>query len=88
MLTNLLEVINSIEGESLFDECPIKYCECGGSPENCNVYAQWISATRKINTLFEKTSLATAAWNHPEHRFQSLKASLETKKKRPGRKGV
>jgi len=83
---SLLEVINSIEGESLFDECPIKHCECGGSPENCNIYAQWINATRKISTLFEETSLATAAWNHPEHRFHSLKVSLETKKKRPGRK--
>ena len=79
---SLLEVIKSIEGESLFDDCPIKHCECGGSPENCNIYAQWISATRKINALFEETSLSTIAWNHPEHRFHSLPVSLETKKKR------
>ncbi len=79
---SLLEVINSIEGESLFDDCPLKHCECGGSQENCHIYAQWIIATRKINALFEETSLSTIAWNHPEHRFNSLPVSLETKKKR------
>jgi Rrf2 family protein len=83
---SLLEVINSIEGESLFNDCPIKHCECGGSPENCNIYAQWINATRKINSLFEQTSLATVAWNHPEHRFNSLPDSLKTKKKRYDKK--
>ena len=83
---SLLEVINSIEGESLFDDCPLKHCKCGGSPENCYIYAQWISSTRKIRALFEQTSLASVAWNHPEHRFQSLPDSLETKKKRSKRK--
>ncbi len=83
---SLLEIINSIEGESLFDDCPIRHCQCGGSSQNCHIYAQWISATRKINTLFEETSLATVAWNHPEHRFHSLPESLGIKKKRPNRK--
>jgi len=83
---SLLEIINSIEGESLFDDCPIRHCQCGGTPQNCHIYAQWISATRKINALFEKTSLATVAWNHPEHRFHSLPESLGIKKKRPNRK--
>ena len=83
---SLLEIINSIEGESLFDDCPIRHCQCGGSPQNCHIYAQWISATRKINALFKETSLATVAWNHPEHRFYSLPESLGIKKKRPNRK--
>ena len=75
---SLLEVINSIEGQSLFDDCPIRHCQCGGTPQNCNIFAQWINATRKINSLFENTSLATVAWNHPEHRFHSLPESLKT----------
>ena len=83
---SLLEIINSIEGESLFDDCPIKHCQCGGTPQNCHLYAQWISTTRKINALFEETSLATVAWNHPEHRFHSLPESLGIKKKRQYRK--
>ena len=75
---SLLEVINSIEGESLFDDCPIRHCQCGGTPQNCYIFAQWINATRKIRTIFEETSLATVAWNHPEHRFHSLPESLKT----------
>lgn len=77
---SLLEIINSIEGESLFDDCPIRHCQCGGNPQNCHIYAQWINATREINSLFEETSLATVAWNHPEHRFNSLPESLGIKK--------
>ncbi|MHC4535262.1 MAG: RrF2 family transcriptional regulator [Planctomycetota bacterium] len=83
---SLLEIINSIEGEAMFDDCPIRHCQCGGTQQNCHIYAQWISATRKINTLFEETSLATVAWNHPEHRFHSLPESLETEKKKTNRK--
>jgi Rrf2 family protein len=83
---SLLEVINSIEGKSLFDDCPLKHCKCGGSPENCNIYAQWINATRRIRVLFEETSLATVAWNHPEHRFHSLPDSLDTKPKKSNRR--
>ena len=80
---SLLEIINSIEGESIFDDCPIRHCQCGGTQQNCHIYAQWIIATRKINALFEETSLATVTWNHPEHRFHSLPESLGIKKKRP-----
>ena len=83
---SLLEIIDCIEGESLFGDCPIRHCQCGGSPQNCHIYAQWISATRKINTLFEETSLATVAWNHPEHRFHSLPESLGIKNRRNRKK--
>ncbi len=83
---SLLEVIEAMEGESLFDDCPLKHCECGGTPENCVIFAQWIRATKKINELFEETSLASVAWNHPQHRFHSLPESLETGKKKPKRR--
>ena len=83
---SLLEIIEAMEGESLFDDCPLKHCECGGTPENCVIFAQWVKATKKINELFEETSLASVAWNHPEHRFHSLPESLETEKKKPKRR--
>ncbi len=84
---SLLDILELIEGESLFDDCLLRHCECGGTPENCCIYAQWISATKKINELFRETSVVTATWNHPEHRFhslpESLKAANRKSKKRP-----
>ncbi len=82
----LLEVIEVMEGNSLFGDCPLNHCKCGGTPENCCIYAQWIRATKKINELFEETTLASVAWSHPEHRFQSLPESLKTERKKPKRK--
>ena len=82
---SLLEVIEVMEGESLFDDCPLKHCECGGTPENCVIFAQWVKATKKINELFEETSLASVAWNHPEHRFHSLPESFKMAKKKAKR---
>ena len=79
---SLLELFEVIEGERLFDDCLLKHCECGGTPENCYIYAQWMSATKKINELLADTSVVTAAWNHPEHRFYSLPESLEAGKKK------
>lgn len=83
---SLLEVIEVMEGNSLFGDCPLNHCECDGTPENCVIFAQWVRATKKINELFEETSLASVAWNHPEHRFHSLPESLEIEKKKPKRK--
>jgi len=73
---SLLELFEVVEGGPLFSDCLLKHCECGGTPENCRIYAQWLSATRKINQLLSETTLTTAAWNHPEHRFQTLPESL------------
>lgn len=73
---SLIEVFEVIEGGPLFSECLLKHCECGGTPENCRIYAQWLSATKRINQLLSEITLATAAWNHPEHRFQTLPESL------------
>ncbi len=80
---SLLELLELIEGGPLFDDCLLRHCECGGTPENCYIYAQWVSATRKISRLFAETSIVTAAWNHPEHRFYSLPESLEDTKHKP-----
>ncbi len=80
---SLLEIIEVMEGNSLFDDCPLNHCECGGTPESCCIFAQWIRTTKNINELFKKTTLASVAWNHPEHRFHSLPESLETEKKKP-----
>ena len=85
---NLLELFELIEGESLFDDCLLKHCECGGTPENCCIFAKWLSATRKIRELLAETSLVDAAWNHPEHRFHSLPESLETVNERPKTKAT
>ena len=79
---SLLELFEVVEGGPLFEDCLLRHCDCGGTPENCCIYAQWISATRKINKLLEETSVANAAWNHPEHRFQSLPGSLQAEKKK------
>jgi Rrf2 family protein len=73
---NLLELFEIIEGGPLFAECLLKHCECGGTPDNCRIYAHWLSATKRINQLLAETSLVEAAWNHPEHRFQTLPKSL------------
>lgn len=66
---SLLKLFEALEGGPLFDECPLEYCECGGTPENCYLYGQWINATRGFKELLQNTSLASAAWNHPGHRF-------------------
>jgi Rrf2 family protein len=79
---NLLELFELIEGQSLFTDCLLRHCECGGTPKNCYIFAKWISATKKIKQLFAEISLTAAAWNHPEHRFYSLPESLEDANKK------
>ena len=69
---SLLELFELIEGQVLFDDCLLRHCECGGTPENCCIYSKWAKATKEINELLAKTSLVNAAWNHPEHRFGPL----------------
>ena len=72
----LLELLEAIEGGPLFDDCLLRHCECGGTQDNCRIYSTWVSATKQLKTLFEKTTVAAAAWSHPEHRFLSLSESL------------
>ncbi len=80
---NLLELFELVEGESLFDDCLMRHCECGGTPENCCIYAKWLQATKRIKQLLSETTLEIAAWNHPEHRFYSLPESLKAANKKP-----
>ena len=83
---NLLEVVEKTGGITLFDDCFLRQCDCGGTPENCYIYARWTSAIKKIKNLFEDITLETAAWNHPEHRFYSLPDSLNAEKTRQKQK--
>ena len=73
---SLLELFEAIEGSPLFDDCFLRHCECGGTKENCRIFSVWANATKRIKELLEETTVATAAWNHPEHRFLSLPESL------------
>ena len=71
---SLLELFEAMEGRDLFDDCPLRHCSCGGTSENCRIFAQWISATRRLKELLDETTVASAAWSHPEHRFNVLPA--------------
>lgn len=69
---SLLALFEALEGPLFFDDCPLRHCACGGTAENCRIFAQWISATRRVKDMLEETSIVSAAWNHPEHRFNVL----------------
>ncbi len=69
---SLLELFETLEGEPLFDDCPLRHCACGGTGRNCQIFAQWIAATRRMKDLLDETTVASAAWHHPEHRFDVL----------------
>ncbi len=73
---SLLELFEVIENYTLFDDCFLRHCECSGTPENCHIFSVWRDATRQIKELLAQTSVASAAWSHPGHRFLSLSESL------------
>ncbi|MFA6425247.1 MAG: Rrf2 family transcriptional regulator [Phycisphaerae bacterium] len=79
---SLLELLETIEGKTLFDDCFLRQCDCSGTPENCHIYACWASVTKRIRDLLEDITLETATWNHPEHRFCSLTDSLRQGRKK------
>lgn len=79
---SLRELFEVIEGGPLFEDCLLRHCECGGTPEDCHIFAHWVSATKKMNQLFTETSVAAVAWEHPQHRFHSLSESLEAANKK------
>lgn len=85
---NLLELFELVEGESLFDDCLLRHCKCGGTSDNCHIFAEWLSCTKKIRQLFSETSLVTATWNHPEHRFNTLPESLKATNRKPETKAA
>jgi Rrf2 family protein len=69
---SLLELFEALEGESLFGDCPLRHCACGGTSENCHIFSQWTAATRRFRDMLNETTIASAAWHHPEHRFDVL----------------
>jgi Rrf2 family protein len=69
---SLLELFETLEGEPLFDDCPLRHCACNGTSENCHIFAQWLAATRRMKDLLGATTIASVAWHHPEHRFENL----------------
>ncbi len=69
---SLLELFEVMEGQPLFDDCPLRHCACGGTSHNCHIFSRWLAATRKVKELLEETTVAAAAWQHPEHRFDVL----------------
>jgi Rrf2 family protein len=73
---SLLELFEAIESRPLFDDCLLRHCKCGGTPENCRISSVWVDATKRTKELLEETTVATAAWSHPQHRFLSLRESL------------
>jgi len=84
---SLLELFEVVEGSPLFDDCFLRHCECGGTKENCRIFSVWVNATKRVRELLEQTTVATAAWSHPEHRFLSLPESLAgSKQKKKTRK--
>jgi Rrf2 family protein len=70
--TTLLEIFETLEGRSLFDDCLLKHCNCGATPETCRIYGKWRKATQEMTNLFADITLTAAAWSHPEHRFDKL----------------
>lgn len=74
---SLLELFEVVEGSRLFDDCFLRHCDCGGTTENCRIFSIWVNTTRQIKDLLGGTTVAAAAWNHPDHRFLSLSESLD-----------
>lgn len=80
---SLLELFEAVEGGPLFNECFMSHCQCGGTPQNCRIYATWRNAMKKVADYLAETSLVTAAWNHPDHRFNELPAVKPLSKNEP-----
>ena len=66
---SVMEVITTVEGKGLFEECFMKHCDCGGTPETCEIYRKWVEATNDLKEHLGKSSVADIAWHHPDHVF-------------------
>ncbi len=76
----LLELFELVEGQSIFEECFLKHCDCAGTPDNCGIYASWKQATRSLSKMLSEITLEKAAWGHPEHFFQQCRLGSENSK--------
>ena len=77
---SLLEVIERVEGEQVFEECFLKHCDCAGTSDNCEIYAAWKKATQPLSKKLSETTIEQAAWSHPEHYFQECCLNAEDSK--------
>ena len=75
---SVLKVLNAIEGESFFDECFMKHCDCGGTVENCEIYKLWHESTMKIKEYLSHKSIVDATWKHPEHHFNPVQKKQQS----------
>jgi Rrf2 family protein len=66
---SLLEIFELVEGRDFLGECPLRHCACGGTTDNCAIFAKWSEAAQIFIAVLEQTDLDTATWNHPEHYF-------------------
>lgn len=66
----LLDLFELFEGNSIFGDCFMRHCDCGGNDQNCEIFAHWVQATRSLSDILAKTSVQDAAWNHPDHSFR------------------
>lgn len=73
----LLMLIEATEGGPIFTDCFLRHCECGGTKDNCRIYAVWINSTKKVLDILNDTSIESVAWNHPDHRFDILPEDME-----------
>ena len=69
---SLLELFETLEGRTLFGDCPLRHCACGGTKDTCGIMAQWSQCVEKIRGKMATTNVVAAAWSHPEHRFNEL----------------
>ncbi len=53
----LAELLNAIDGATMFDECIMGLPGCGHE-RPCPLHDQWASAQKRIKELFENTTLA------------------------------
>jgi Rrf2 family protein len=76
----LLEVLELVEGQPVFEECFLKHCDCAGTSDNCGIYASWKKATRSLSKMLSEITIEKAAWGHPEHYFQECCLGTEESK--------
>jgi Rrf2 family protein len=69
---SLLELFHILEGEDVFDDCFMRHCACGQTPQTCDIYAKWRQAASQLRDFMSNTDLAEMTWGHPEHRLDEL----------------
>ena len=66
---SLLDVVQAIDGESLFTECVLGLNNCGDD-QPCPLHNQWTGIRQNIHDLFESTSLHQVALDVTQNGFR------------------